>query len=71
MKIFEKFYKWCHFSSKQFAVLFVCFPILVMILEALLPVESLFLPVMGLMILLGLFFLWGDRYWWQDVEDRF
>ena len=71
MKIAERFYKWCHFEAKKFAVVFVCFPLIVTALETLLQVGSLFLPAVGLIALLSVFFLWGDRFWWDDVKGLF
>lgn len=71
MKFAERFYKWCHFEHNTFAVAFLFFPAVVMTLEKVLAVESLFLPAMGFMVLLGLFFLWADKFWWEDVKHLF
>lgn len=71
MKIAERFYKWCHFEATKFAVAFLCFPLIVAALEEMLQVESLFLPAIGFVVLLGLFFRWADRYWWDDVKGLF
>lgn len=71
MKYLEKFYKWCHFESRKFALAFLCAPVIVMALEKILAVESLFLPSCGFFVLLGLFFLWADKFWWKDVEHLF
>lgn len=71
MKYLEMFYKWCHFEATKFAVAFLCFPLIVTALEKMLQVESLFLPSIGFVVLLGLFFRWADKFWWKDVEHLF
>ena len=71
MKRIEKFYKWYHYKPKTFAIVWLFLPVVAMALEKILAVESLFLPTMGFVILLGLFFQWGDRRWWKDVEHLF
>lgn len=71
MKYVEKFYKWCHVEAKKFAIVWLFLPAVAMLLEKLLGIESIFLPAMGFVVLLGLFFLWGDRRWWKDIEHLY
>lgn len=71
MKHIEKFYKWCHYEAKTFAIVWLFLPAVAMALEKILGLESIFLPAMGFVVLLGLFFLWGDRRWWEDVKHLF
>lgn len=71
MKHLEKFYVWCHHEHNTFAVIWVCFPLVVMALEKVLGVESLFLPAIGFIFALSCFFKWGDRFWWNKVEYLF
>lgn len=71
MKYLEKFYKWCHVESKKFAIAWLFLPAVAMFLEKILNVESMFLPTVGAVVLLGLYFLWGDRHWWDDIKDMY
>lgn len=71
MKYLERFYKWFHYKPKTFAIVWLFLPAVAMALENILGLESIFLPAMGFVVLLGLFFLWGDRRWWEDVKHLF
>ena len=71
MKYLEKFYKWAHVKSKVFAIVWLFLPAVAMLIERVLGIESIFLPAMGFVVLLGLFFLWGDRRWWDDIKDLY
>lgn len=71
MKYVEKFYKWAHIKSKTFAIVWLFLPAVAMLIERILGIESIFLPAMGFVVLLGLFFLWGDRRWWDDIKDLY
>ncbi len=71
MKYIEKFYKWCHIESKKFAIAWLFLPVVAMLIERILGIESIFLPAMGFVVLLGLFFLWGDRRWWNDIKHLY
>lgn len=71
MKFLEKFYKWCHIKAKVFAIVWLCMPAVAMLIEKILGIESIFLPAMGAVFLLGMFFLWGDRHWWDEIKDMY
>lgn len=67
MTTVKRLYIWMNRRSKWVAVGFLALAIPALFNE------NLFLPMLGVVVLISLFFMVGDHFtgWWEEVKDEF